>query len=78
MQAEEYLKRIGYTGSREPNADTLKQLHRAHMFSAPFENLDIFLGHPIVLSLPSFYDKIVGRRRESEWEPQYLFSLTPH
>jgi N-hydroxyarylamine O-acetyltransferase len=33
------------------------------MFSVPFENLDIGLGHPIELSLPSFYDKIVRRRR---------------
>jgi arylamine N-acetyltransferase len=33
------------------------------MLTVPFENLDIPLGHPIVLSLPSFYDKIVRRRR---------------
>jgi N-hydroxyarylamine O-acetyltransferase len=33
------------------------------MFVVPFENLDIPLGQPIILSLPSFYDKIVRRRR---------------
>ena len=33
------------------------------MLTVPFENLDIPLGNPITLSLPSFYDKIVGRRR---------------
>jgi len=33
------------------------------MFAVPFENLDIPLGKPITLSLQSFYDKIVGRRR---------------
>jgi len=43
--------------------ETLGQLHRAHMLSVPFENLDIHLGYPIELSLPSFYDKIVRRRR---------------
>ena len=48
MQVEEYLKRIAYTGAREPTAETLKQLHRAHMFSIPFENLDIPLGNPII------------------------------
>jgi len=63
MHAEDHLKRIGYTGSREPSAETLRQLHRAHMFSVSFENLDIPLGHPIILSLPSFFDKIVRRRR---------------
>ncbi|GEM_PF-28910 len=63
MNIEAYLKRIGYQGSREPTYETLRQLHRAHMLAVPFENLDIPLGHPIVLSLPSFYEKIVGRRR---------------
>ncbi len=63
MNIDAYLKRIGYQGSREPTPETLRQLHRAHMLAVPFENLDIPLGHPIVHSLPSFYEKIVGRRR---------------
>jgi N-hydroxyarylamine O-acetyltransferase len=33
------------------------------MYSVPFENLDITLGRPIVLSLPSIYAKIVERGR---------------
>ena len=33
------------------------------MLAVPFENLDIHLGSPITLSLPSLYDKIVRRRR---------------
>ena len=63
MEIGAYLKRIRYRGSREPTAENLRQLHRAHMLAVPFENLDILLGHPIVLSLPLFYDKIVRRRR---------------
>ena len=63
MEIDAYLKRIRYGGSRQPTAETLRQLHRAHLLAVPFENLDIPLGHPIVLSLPSFYDKIVRRRR---------------
>jgi N-hydroxyarylamine O-acetyltransferase len=63
MEVDAYLQRIGYEGSREPTAETLKRLHRAHMLTVPFENLDILLGRPIVLSLPSFYDKIILRRR---------------
>ncbi len=63
MEIDAYLERIRYQGSREPTTETLRQLHRAHMLTVPFENLDIPLGHPIVLSLSSFYDKIVGRRR---------------
>ncbi len=60
---DSYLHRIGYNGSREPTVNTLKELHRAHMLTVPFENLDISLGYPINISLMSSYDKIVGRRR---------------
>jgi len=63
MKAGAYLQRIGYHGQREPTVRTLSQLHSAHMYSVPFENLDIRLGRPIVLSLPSLFDKIVRRRR---------------
>jgi N-hydroxyarylamine O-acetyltransferase len=63
MNVDAYLARIAYGGSREPTAETLKQLHLAHLLSVPFENLDIHLGHPIGLSPASFYDKIVRRRR---------------
>src|SRR3954447_25028309 len=63
MEIDAYLKRIAYRGSREPTVETLRQLHRAHLLAVPFENLDIPLGNPIVLSVPSFYDKIVERRR---------------
>jgi N-hydroxyarylamine O-acetyltransferase len=63
MNIDAYLERIGYGGPRTPTAATLRQLHRAHMFTVPFENLDIPLGNPIVLSLPAFYAKIVERHR---------------
>jgi N-hydroxyarylamine O-acetyltransferase len=63
MEIEAYLRRIGYSGPRTPTAETLRHLHRAHMFAVPFENFDIPLGKPIILSLPAFYAKIVERRR---------------
>ncbi len=63
MDKNAYLKRIGYTGPVEPTIDTLVQLHRAHLFSVPFENLDIFLGRPIELNIRSFYDKVVRKKR---------------
>ncbi len=63
MDVEAYLQRIGYHGTREPTAETLRQLHRAHLYAVPFENLDIPLGRPIVLSLPLLFEKIVERRR---------------
>lgn len=63
MDLNAYLERIGYHGTCESTVDTLWQLHKAHMYSVPFENLDIHLGIPITLSIPSLYDKIVRRRR---------------
>ena len=59
----DYLHRIAYTGSRDPTAETLRHLHRAHMLSVPFENLDISLGRKIVCEEEGFLRKIVEQRR---------------
>lgn len=58
-----YLDRIGYRGGVEVSADTLRELHLAHMLKVPFENLDISRGDYILLELPRLFDKIVTRRR---------------
>ncbi|MFB3065782.1 MAG: arylamine N-acetyltransferase, partial [Planctomycetota bacterium] len=63
MDVEALLRRIGYEGARDPNADVLQALHRAFVLSVPFENLDIHLGRPIVLDEAALFDKIVKRRR---------------
>ena len=63
MEVDRYLERIGYAGPREPTLDTLTALHRAHMLTVPFENLDIALGRPLVLDPEQNYAKIVERRR---------------
>ena len=63
MDVDRYLERIGYAGSYEPTLETLTALHRAHMLSVPFENLDIALGRPLVLDAEQNYAKIVERRR---------------
>lgn len=62
MDADAYLDRIAYRGPRRPTAGALRDLHRAHLLTVPFENLDIALGRPIVLSLEAFFEKIVRRR----------------
>ena len=59
----DYLQRVGYAGSRQPTAETLRNLHRAHMLSVPFENLDISLGRKILCEEDTFLRKIVERRR---------------
>src|SRR5438046_8483502 len=54
---------MGYAGPREPGFETLAALHRAHMLSVPFENLDIHLGRRLVLDREANFEKIVVRRR---------------
>ncbi len=58
-----YFQRIRYTGPRAPSLETLRGLHRAHLFAVPFENLDIHLGRPIVLDEDRLFEKIVKQRR---------------
>lgn len=63
MDVDAYLKRINYTGSRVPNAETLRALQVAHLLSVPFENLSIHASEPIVLNEDALFTKIVERRR---------------
>lgn len=64
MDAAAYLARIGYHGSLEPNAATLRAIHRAHMLAVPFENLDIYGSRRwLELDEAAFFAKVVGERR---------------
>jgi N-hydroxyarylamine O-acetyltransferase len=63
IDVDSYLRRIGSEGVDEPDAVSLLALHRAHLLSVPFENLDIHLGRPIELSEESLHRKIVDARR---------------
>lgn len=63
MNTEAYLRRINYSGSLEPTAETLRDLQVAHLRAVPFENLSIHAGEPIVLEDNSLFTKIVERRR---------------
>jgi N-hydroxyarylamine O-acetyltransferase len=63
MKIDAYLKRINYTGSLEPTAETLRALQVAHLFAVPFENLSIHAGEPIVLDDKALFTKIVEHRR---------------
>jgi len=58
-----YLRRINYAGPTAPTPETLREIHRAHLLSVPFENLDIHLGRTIVCDGDGFLHKIVNERR---------------
>lgn len=76
MDRSAYLARIGYEGALTPAIETLRGLHRAHVMTVPFENLDIHLGRPISLNPADLFRKIVVDRRGGYcFELNGLFTL---
>lgn len=63
MDTRRYLKRILFTGKLNTTLTTLQQLQHHHLFSVPFEDLDIFYGIPVALNTDAFYKKIVLNNR---------------
>lgn len=63
MNIRSYLDRIGFDGPVRLSVETLFGLHRTHLLTVPFENLDIHWGNPIVLGEQALWDKIVLRKR---------------
>ena len=75
MDVQAYLDRINYHGSLSPTAETLRQLHLAHLLTVPFENLSIHAREPIVLEDEALFRKIVtGRRGGFCYELNGLFA----
>jgi N-hydroxyarylamine O-acetyltransferase len=63
VKLQQYLDRIGYTGSLEPDLETLIALHRAHLQTIPYENLEIHFGRPLGLNLERIFERLVLERR---------------
>ncbi|MFQ5716022.1 MAG: arylamine N-acetyltransferase [Nitrospinales bacterium] len=59
LDIDAYLERIKYKGSRGNSVQTLIDLHIAHAFNIPFENLDIHLGRKISLDPTALFDKLI-------------------
>lgn len=75
LDLEAYLARIEYAEDLSPTRSVLEALHLAHTMHIPFENLDVLLGRPIPLDLPSLQLKIVyGGRGGYCFEHNALFA----
>ena len=78
VNVEACLARVGYEGSLEPTLETLTALHRAHLQSVPYENLDIHLGRALVLDEERVFDKLVFEERGGWcYEMSALFARAP-
>jgi N-hydroxyarylamine O-acetyltransferase len=56
---DRYLSRVGLDGSDL----SVEAIHRAHVTSIPFENIDVVLGRSIHLDVDSLVRKLIDQRR---------------
>jgi N-hydroxyarylamine O-acetyltransferase len=63
MDINAYLRRINYEGSLEPTLETLYNIHRQHLLTVPYENLDIHFGKTLELNEERLFEKIVLEKR---------------
>jgi N-hydroxyarylamine O-acetyltransferase len=71
-----YFERVQYSGSTDVSLETLRELHMAHVFNVPFENLNIHIGRSIDLNPEALVAKIVQQHRGGYcFEMNGLFAL---
>jgi N-hydroxyarylamine O-acetyltransferase len=63
MNLDSYFARIGWSGTRAADYATLAAILDLHTMRIPFENLDVLLGRPPKLDVPSLVAKLVDARR---------------
>lgn len=63
MDTTKYLQRLSVEYNETASLKYLSELHRRHLYTIPFENLDIHNNAPIELDVNKLYDKIINRNR---------------
>lgn len=63
IDLDAYFRRIGYRGPRTPTLAMLRSIHLLHPQAIPFENLDPFLGRPVLLDPAALERKLVREGR---------------
>ena len=75
LDLDAYLRRIGYAGPVDASLKTLQRLHRAHMSTICFENVDIAVGRPVSLDMADLERKLVRSGRGGYcYETNLLFA----
>lgn len=63
MNLESYLQRIQHSGPVRPDRECLRAVHRHHVQSIPYEDLDVQLGRPLDLDPVRIRRKLIVERR---------------
>lgn len=64
MDTAAYLRRIGLSERPSaPTAEALTLLQKSHLYTVPYENMDILEGIPLSLRVEDLYGKVVTRHR---------------
>lgn len=63
MDVNKYLRRIGLSEVPRPTLPLLFEIQKAHLYSVPYENLDILCGKRLSLNQDALFEKIVENRR---------------
>ena len=63
MDVDAYLRRIGLNERPPATLAGLTAVHRAHLVSIPYENLDVQLRRTVTIERPAIFEKIVDRKR---------------
>ncbi|MGE7435119.1 arylamine N-acetyltransferase family protein [Kitasatospora sp. NPDC001175] len=63
LDLDDYFTRTAWTGERRPIVETLRTIHRVHLYGIPFENLDPLLGTAPSLDLDDLQAKLVRGTR---------------
>lgn len=58
-----YFNKIGYSGPRTPTLEVLCSIHRQHVLSIAYENIDVLLRHPVDRSIEHIHRKLVTQQR---------------
>jgi N-hydroxyarylamine O-acetyltransferase len=63
MLIESFFHHIGLSKPQSISFDTLKEIHKHHLLSIPFENLDIIFGTPLSMDPAQILKKIIKDKR---------------
>jgi amide synthase len=68
LDIDTYLKHLGYTGTREPSAENLRELHRKHMITVPFDNSrnaakGLAIWDDVDAGADVFFDELIAQGR---------------